>query len=313
MSFSDLLSSAKGPGVIGMLLALVVLMGFGTLYMFALDGGSGGAERSMESIIRANAKVIEGDKSSIASGNERLSKIPEMKKISTFLADLTSRNTSLTLRITERKEDLVKRQEAFSQLEDEFETYKNQYRAFVRKKAEGTEIKELSVASGVIFSNVYIRKVTAVGIDIRHQDGHKRIPFKDLPGEMQDYYQFDETQMLTELERELKIRKKHDLEVAAAHQASEVMAGEEKVRYKEKERQRITRQIAVKEARLQIIHREIGQLQSDISRENSNAQAARSAGRMHLNRAGSFHGSLNNKKAEYSRIQNEIARLRASI
>jgi hypothetical protein len=39
MSFSDLMQSGRGPGVIGMLLALVVLVGFGLLFMFAFDEG----------------------------------------------------------------------------------------------------------------------------------------------------------------------------------------------------------------------------------------------------------------------------------
>lgn len=35
MSFSDMMSSGRGPGVIGMILALIVLLGFGVLFMFA--------------------------------------------------------------------------------------------------------------------------------------------------------------------------------------------------------------------------------------------------------------------------------------
>jgi hypothetical protein len=36
MSFTDLMSSSRGPGLIGTLMALLVLVGFGTLYLFVI-------------------------------------------------------------------------------------------------------------------------------------------------------------------------------------------------------------------------------------------------------------------------------------
>ena len=44
MGFSDLLSSSRGPGVIGVLVALLVLGGFGTLFVVFDDNMQGGGK-----------------------------------------------------------------------------------------------------------------------------------------------------------------------------------------------------------------------------------------------------------------------------
>jgi hypothetical protein len=72
MSFSDMMSSGRGPGVIGMLMALVVLVGFGVLFMFATDEGFQGGDQSIESIIKHQAGDIESLKGGIANGMKSL-------------------------------------------------------------------------------------------------------------------------------------------------------------------------------------------------------------------------------------------------
>ena len=308
------MGSAKGPGLIGMLLALVVLVGFGTLYMLAFEEGSGGGGKSLAAIIRDNEESIVNYQSKITAEEETLaSTTPRLKKTSDELRVFSAKAKLLSTTVSDLTDQASTLESDLVGLDDDFENYKNQYRAHVRNKAADTRIEELKTNDGTVYHSVIIRKVTAVGIEVRHRDGLKRIGFQELPTEMQDYYQFDKEQMLSELQRELKVRNKHDHAVAVANHAAGKVADKQRAQDDEEARQRRIKKVAVKELQLQAVASEMRQLESDISSAERAASAARSADRMHLNRAGSIRGALNSKRAEYSRLSAEIARLKASI
>ena len=56
--FEDIFSSSRGAGVIGALLALLVLVGFGTLFLFVFDKGMQGGDITIESVIRDQDSTI---------------------------------------------------------------------------------------------------------------------------------------------------------------------------------------------------------------------------------------------------------------
>ncbi len=51
-----------------------------------------------------------------------------------------------------------------------FADYKDEYRAYARGKAKGETIETLETLTGVIYHNAIIREVTAIGIQIRHDE-----------------------------------------------------------------------------------------------------------------------------------------------
>lgn len=312
MAFDDLLSSAKGPGVIGMLLALFVLIGFGTLFMFAFDEGKTG-EKSLAAQIRDSESEITSTKARIAEAEKKLATIPALKMNSAKLMETDTRNDFLEARITQRKTEIEDLKSGLTSVEEEFEDYKNQYRAKVRNEAAGTKIDELITLSGEVYKEVDIRKVTSVGIEVRHRDGHKRIGFEVLPEEMQDYYQFDKDQMIAEMKRETKVRQRHNAAVAVANEAAEEKAAERREEERKEAKQKAIRLVASKEASLQVMEREIRQLQSELVSAESAAEAARAAGRMHLSKAGQIRNRIASKRAAYSRLQAEIARMRSAL
>jgi len=230
----------------------------------------------------------------------RLDALPADKSAKLLNTQIESRNTEMA----------TLESEVDGLLED-FENYKNQYRAYVRNKASGTQIEKLITVDGKTYHGVEIRKVTAVGIEVRHRDGHKRIAFEELPAEMQEHYQFDKDQKNAELLREAKIRRKHHQAVVVANEAAEENTEEQRAKNEELAKQRRVEEIAQKQVRLQGIGQEIRQLESDISSAESAASSARAAGRMHLNKAGSLRGALNSKRAEHTRLSAEISRLRS--
>lgn len=313
MSFSDLLASGKGPGVIGMLLAMLVIVGFGSLYMLAFENGVGGSEKSLAAIVRDNDKEIISLGSRISEIEKTLESIPTLKKISSDLDSAVAVNKSNVIQVSERRAEISAIEDTIEALEATFEDYKNQYRAKVRNGAEGMKMDELKTRSGEVFSDVDVTKVTAIGIEFRHRDGHKRIAFDELSDELQEHYQFDGKQMLAEMKREAAVRKKHDTEVAASNEAADDMAAEQKVIANEEARQKTIQDIAAKESRLGNIESEIRRLESDIVSAQSAADSARAAGRMHLNRAGSIRGVLAQRRNDYANLKADIARLRASI
>ena len=79
MGFTDLLSSSRGPGVIGTLLALLVLVGFGTLYLFVFDEGLQGGQKTIEAVIRDQGLEIENHKIQIQNARERLERAAVFK------------------------------------------------------------------------------------------------------------------------------------------------------------------------------------------------------------------------------------------
>jgi septal ring factor EnvC (AmiA/AmiB activator) len=313
MAFNDLFSSAKGPGVVGMIMALIVLLGFGLLFMLAFDEGSQGGGKSLTAVIRDNSIKIGELHARLASGNEKIAKAPERKKIADELASALSKNKSITTQISAKKAEIVALKTNITTIEEEWSDYKNQYRSHVRSKAAGTQLAELKTLDGTVYTNVDIRSVTAVGMDIRHRDGFKRISFGQLPADIQDHYQFDKEQMLAEVQRETKERDEHDKATHASNLAVEGQMAEQRQKEVEAAKQKKLLEIAAKEARIPVLESEIQQIIQDIASAEAAADAARAAGKMHLSKAGSLRGALNSKRTALSQLQIEILRLKSSL
>ncbi len=313
MLFDDLFSSAKGPGVIGTIMALIVLLGFGLLFMLASDQGFKGGEKSLASIIRETEKEIEGTRSRIQSGEDLLQQIPRLEELVSAFNRATARNESLAAGVSSRNANIQALKEKRDNKLTEWEDYRNQYRANIRTTAVGTSIPELKTTEGKIYLAVVISKVTAIGIHIRHKDGLSNLNFKVLPQEIQDYYQYDEKQMLSETKRLAEVTQSLNKAAATVHAANEVANAEQKDNDKKADREKIIVKIAMMEAQVSSLTGQISQLEGDIVSAQSAASAARAAGRIHLSNAGILRGQLNQKRADLLRVQQGIARLNASL
>jgi chromosome segregation ATPase len=313
MSFSDLLTSSRGPGVIGMLMAMMVLLGFGFLFFLSSDESLQGGGPTLASAIRKNEQSIASYQTQIEAGNNRLATIPVLKEIADTHRSLQASIKSIEDSIDDRKHALIETKKKIAETEEEFEIYKNRYRAFVRNSPDNRDIAKLTTNDGVVYTNVMIRAVNAVGIEIRHSEGHKRIPYENLPEELQDYYQFDKDQKIVEIEREAAERARHVSAVAAANEASRAAVAEQRIREQEAAKQKRIQDIALGRARLRVIQNEITQLEKDLVEAEKQAELARKAKRSHLNKTGTIRSELAKKHAEYSRVTNEIARLQSQL
>ena len=290
--------------MIGMVLALIVLLGFGCLSMFAFDPRFQGAEHSIESIIASQEREIGDLRGAIAAGNERLAGIPELRKRDKQLAKVSRENLYREGRIASLMDGVESGKEQVAAKMEEFEAYKDEYRSSVRGRAKGTKIDKLVIKSGKSFNNASIREVTAIGMQIRHDAGHVRVDYEELPDELQDYYQFDPSQKLTAMIAERENRAKHSRAVAIVQRAeaeklAEIRAQEAEIRQNEK-----LQRIEGMKTQSKSFEDQINQMERRIRIEKN---------KRGLNHSPEMVETLNGMRLRLSALQSEIARLRSEV
>lgn len=313
MSFSDLMSSGRGPGVIGMVMALIVLLGFGLLFMFATDEGFQGGDQSIESLIAHQAKDLEFTKGTVENGRELLGDAPERIKKAKELSRLKRGSLALQERVVALERDIESGKAEAVLSNKAFEDYKDQYRAYVRGKAKGETLDTLETGSGVIYKNVSIREVTAVGIQIRHDDGHKRIAFEELPEAMRDHFQFDPSQKAAAVASEQAKWNEHEAAVAVAGDLADKEIAKQKEKEAELAKERTMRDIAIKQAQITSLHQEIGNLEQEADRAEAQASSARAAGRIHISRSSGISGDVRSKQNRIVVLQAEIRQMQSRL
>ncbi len=190
MGFSDLLTSSRGPGLIGTLLALLVLVGFGTLYFFVFDESMQGGGKTIEAVIRDDAVVLESHKRTIESLKQRIEEGKDLKEQHEEI-------DRLGIRIGHGKKTIAERQaeeEALGQeivaAEKAWEDYKDAYRASEWASARGEKYAELKTLSGDVYTDVTVTEVDHTGMRVMISSGPKTIASGDLPLDFQDRFQF---------------------------------------------------------------------------------------------------------------------------
>ena len=258
------MSSERGPGVIGMMMGLFVLLGFGVLFLFAFDEGSQGGDHSIESVIRHQTKEIDGFQGNIELGKQKLDQAPARIAQARELTRLKRGGQEAIVNLTK---GIEKRRAAIALQETAFGDYKDEYRAYVRGKAKGQIIGKLETLNKVVYNDVVIREVNPVGIQIRHADGHKRIPFEDLPETMKDHFQFDPKQKEQALAEESASLNELEAAVVVTNSIADQANAERRSSDAELVREKTIRAISSKESRIQALKGEIDSLNNSIREE----------------------------------------------
>lgn len=307
------MSSGRGPGVIGMLMALLVIGGFGVLFMFAFDSEMQGKGVTIESVIREQAKEIDEIKYQIDHGTKALADAPRLEQENARWDELKRENVFRAASLKSLKEDIDKAQETYIALNRSLEDYKNEYRTHVRSKAVGETFPELTTKAGSTYKRVEIRTVSAIGIQIRHEYGQKRIPFEELPEEMQERFQFDVAGKELAIAAENKHREEHEAAVAVANQLQEKDMEAARARQEVARRTEMKRSITQKQNQISQLQSEIQSLELQISQANAQAAAARASGRMVLTKIGSLRPQIRAKHNQIFALKNEIAALHSAL
>ncbi len=207
MGFSDLLTSSRGPGVIGTLLALLVLVGFGTLYIFVFDEGLQGGKKTIQAVVRDQALDIETHKVQIENAKKRIEDGARYKAKGKEADDLKMRAGISAEKIAELTTAKSAAESAITAANEDWEKYKDEYRASEWAAAKGEKLEDIKTPSGEVFVNVVISGVDHTGVKISHSAGSKTIPPKDLPVDLHDRFQFSE-------EKTTKVREQIDADFA---------------------------------------------------------------------------------------------------
>lgn len=193
MGFSDLISSSRGPGVAGTIIAVIVLGGFGTLFwIFDKDMEKAGGKK-IEAVVRDLALEIEGKqtqmlsyKKLVAEGDLLKGQPEKIAEFSKVIEDSKAQTSELEAKIQKGKVAIESAQQAW-------EDYKNQYREKVWEEAIGRKLGDLKgIASGKVYADAVITKVDHTGIRVTDSTGPKGITLEDLPASLREELQLDE-------------------------------------------------------------------------------------------------------------------------
>ena len=189
-----------------------------------------------------------------------------------------------------------------------------------RRQAVGQVIAKLETLKGDVYENVTIREVSPIGIAIRHDAGSRRVPFEELPLEMQRQFLFDPKEKEKALADEHAVQNAHLAQVEAAKvERSEV----QKTGQAEEYRLKVSKAIATKSARIQVLEDEIDSLEEQIRRDEyeknnpegyydryGNFRRARIGG---ISRIPELQKKLNEKRQEYGVLKQQVAMLQVEL
>ena len=294
-------------------MALFVLLGFGLLFTLAFDEGFQGEGITIEAEIANQAKAINGYMSQSEAGNLQLAGTSARLATAKQLEQTVRTRTSQADQIATIKSKVVKQKATLETKVAEFEAYKDRYRAFARGNAKGQEIVKLETLRGEIYNNVSIREVTAVGIQIRHDEGQKRIPFEELPIAMRDTFQFDPSQKKAALVAESKARDQHDAAVMAAGEVADEQMTQQRAEDAAEAKSKLVQRIASTEAHLRIIAQEINDLENQRDRAQAEAASARAAGNIHVNKSNGIASKIRLKQNRLAQLRSEVGQMKSQL
>ncbi len=215
MSFQEIIAWLRGSVI------HIVILAIGAVSAWILVGKFKSGELSFgDTPLQQEVAKKEGQLNSLKSRLERKeeklvtltelkAKAVELEELNAELRELQASNLSAKGRLASLNEGLV-------QTEEMFDEYRQRYRKHIREKAVGTKMETLTIAGGKTYHSVEIKSVGALGVNITHKDGSRRIPFKELPTSMQKQFQFDEEEAEAQLRKEAERRRQFRLAQAAA-------------------------------------------------------------------------------------------------
>lgn len=249
MSFSDMMSSERGPGVIGTLMGATVMSIFVMLFMFAFNDDMLGGGKSIKAVIRDQSEEINNLQLYVAEGRKNLGQIDDFE-----LARKLTRASQVTeQRLADLSSQVDTAEAGIENLVSDAAAYKESYRTMVRSDAKGTVILDLVLQGGKTYKNAVIHEVNPVGIDFRLDTGPKRIRFEDLPVALQVRFQFDPDEQARAVAAESAIFDQHLFEAGIADQQAEVEKGNQQLRDAARARNRLLRKIAEKQYEIALL------------------------------------------------------------
>ncbi|WAC18460.1 hypothetical protein OVA24_14590 [Luteolibacter sp. SL250] len=317
MSFGDLMSSGRGPGVVGLLMALLVIGGFGGIYVFVFDKEMQGGGSSIEYVVREQADEIESLQVQIAHDNTTLENSKKGAQAGKKADVLSAEAAATKEKIGVLEAQMSKIIADTVTLEKEFLDYRTGFRTQVREDAVGEKFPTLKTVSGSEYVDVEIREVTEVGISIRHRDGSKRITYEELTEEWQQRFQFDPKEKAEALAREQAEREMYERSLAGNTGADAVAADEPEAPAEvlkdpatAEGSEQIRRLVTAKEIQLARLKTQWGQLQAAAVKVQEQESAERARGVNGMAKVKEMRMRISTKEREIAKATMELHQLK---
>ena len=187
--FDDVLTSSRGPGFIGMLLAILVLGGFGGMALIVLEQDSF-SKTSPEQVLAERKDRLEDLEQSIESRQAELNMYRALREKAGELSRLQAASAQNEQVLVQIANDSAKLQDSIEAVYAEWQKYRSEYRLNERALWKGRTI-DLSAVKGPRFKECKITSITPELLRVSTPEGVLRgINYKELPDDIQDQLQF---------------------------------------------------------------------------------------------------------------------------
>lgn len=317
------MSSGRGPGMVGLMMALIVVGGFGAIYVFVFDKELQGGGKTVEAETRELVEEIETYQAQIKHSEEVRETSKKHAEIAGKLEKATTSAEAVKGKAASLGEQMSKVVSDIESIEKKFSDYRGAYRKQVREDAVGEKFPELKTVSGTVYADVEVREVTEVGIGVRHRDGSKRISYEELTPEWQERFQFDPKEKAEALAREEAARQMYEMAMreqageaapdAAGADDSAPEAPEEPLLSQETEegKAQLRRLIAAKEIQLAKLRTQWGQLRGAAEKVQGDEELTRSRGKSGMGKVHEMRQRIQNKEREIAKCVRELAALKS--
>lgn len=188
--FEDMLSSHRGAGFIGTLIAVGIFVALGSLFILVSDENFQGGGKTIESEISDQKKQIEQLESTIEHYQKSILAGQQNQKVAVEVDSLTRQLQSREQRVTDANATIEQTNKEITETSQAWEQYKTAYRKYIRAKTIGTNYPEIVTQSGRKYTNATVRKIDDLRITVAHDGGSGSIPWNELPKEIIELLQF---------------------------------------------------------------------------------------------------------------------------
>ncbi|MDB4585474.1 hypothetical protein N9085_01450 [Akkermansiaceae bacterium] len=276
--FNDVLTSSKGPGIIGMGFAIVVLGGFSGLGLMVLNS-DGYVEAPIEDQIKDQLVTLDGIAADISDERTAVQMYRERQ-------DTLAKKPIYEKRLARQEKagaDLKAEGEglntSINALGEEWESYKESYRKNERARIKGKRM-DLSKTLGADYKDVKITGANPIELRAMLSAGPRGIPYEKLPLDLQDLLQFDAEEANAYKVAIGKIEKLKGQNIAKFNKQQAQLNAAQKAAQKVKDIARKRREIQNAKLKAEAKRKEAAREDANAQREQDAVNRGRAAGRM---------------------------------
>lgn len=187
---ADWMENYGGPASVGVILGLVVLLGFGGLTAAIWDGRLNGDDATeLREEVRVQEGEIVGLEREIAYTKDENLAFKRKEAVANKLKSLKKVLAATTVRRDELKEAVAASQAEIAAIHQEQDDYREEYRAYERNRAIGEIYQTIELTNGKVLTDVKLRRMTPDKVSFATEFGSTSVTWDELPPEWKVRFQ----------------------------------------------------------------------------------------------------------------------------